>query len=97
MTLADAMAVMEGQDRIRIMKGKAEIYAGFLGCFQYMPGHEEYEKEEVARITETIDIKHKRYEELGLMPPLHTEQTPDYKFSDLQLTLYRKIILKNEV
>lgn len=34
--------------------------------------------------------------ELGLMQPLHPEETPNYSFSDLQLTIYREIILKSE-
>lgn len=52
--------------------------------------------EEVTRIKETVDITHKRYKELGLMKPLHPEETPNYSFSDLQLTIYREIILKSE-
>ena len=31
MTLADIVGVMSGPDRVRIMKGKAELYAGYLG------------------------------------------------------------------
>lgn len=52
--------------------------------------------EEVTRIKEKVDITHKRYKELGLTQPLHPEETPNYSFSDLQLTIYREIILKSE-
>lgn len=52
--------------------------------------------EEVTRLKEKVDITHKRYKELGLMQPLHPEETPNYSFSDLQLTIYREIILKSE-
>lgn len=96
MTLADIVAVMGQPDRVQIMKGKAEIYAGYLANLIYMPDYEKHMEQEVERITSTLDIKHKRYKELGLMQPLHPEQTPDYVFSDLQLTLYRTIILKSE-
>ena len=43
-----------------------------------------------------MDVTHRNYKELELMQPLHPEHTPDYKFSDLQTTLYRTIILKSE-
>lgn len=89
MTLADIVAVMSDPDRVRIMKGKTELFAGYLGNLVHMT-------EEVTRIKETIDITHKRYKELGLMKPLHPEETPNYSFSDLQLTIYREIILKSE-
>ena len=96
MTLADIAGVMSGQDRVRIIKGKAELYAGYLGNLVHMAEYEAHMAEEVIRIKETIDITHKRYKELGLMKPLHPEETPNYSFSDLQQTIYREIILKEE-
>lgn len=96
MTLGEVLEVMADSDRIRIIRGTAELYAGYLANLRYAPECEKFKEAEVIRITNNLDIKHKRYKELGLMPPLHPEQTPDYKFSDLQLTLYRTIILKSE-
>lgn len=80
MTLADIVAVMSGPDRVRIMKGKAELYAGYLGNLVHMAEYEALMAEEVTRIKETVDITHKRYKELGLMQPLHPEETPNYSF-----------------
>ena len=80
MTLEEITAVMNESDLIRIMKDNNEIYAGYLGCLVY----------------EETYGKIRKYKELGLMRPLHPEQTQDYKFSDLQTTLYRTIILKSE-
>lgn len=96
MTLADIVGVMPGPDRVRIMKGKAELYAGYLGNMVRTPEYEAIMAEEVTRIKEKVDITHKRYKELGLTQPLHPEETPNYSFSDLQLTIYREIILKSE-
>ena len=96
MTLADIVGVMSGPDRVRIIKGKVELYAGYLGNLVHMAEYETHMTEEVTRIKDTIDITHKRYKELGLMKPLHPEETPNYSFSDLQLTIYREIILKSE-
>lgn len=96
MTLGEVIGVMSAPDLVQILKGEAEIYHGYLANFQYTPGYEQYKGLEVVKLTNNLDIKHKRYKELGLMPPLHPEQMPDYKFSDLQLTLYKVIVLKSE-
>lgn len=69
---------------------------GYLGNLVHMAEYEALMAEEVTRIKGTVDITHKRYKELGLMQPLHPEETPNYSFSDLQLTIYREIILKSE-
>ena len=96
MTLADIVAVMSGPDRVRITKGSNELFAGYLGNLVHMAEYEALMAEEVTRIKEKVDITHKRYKELGLMQPLHPEETPNYSFSDLQLTIYREIILRSE-
>ena len=90
------MAVMSGPDRVRITKGSNELFAGYLGNLVHMAEYEALKAEEVTRLKEKVDITHKRYKELGLMQPLHPEETPNYSFSDLQLTIYREIILKSE-
>lgn len=71
-------------------------FAGYLGNLVHMAEYEALMAEEVTRLKEKVDITHKRYKELGLMQPLHPEETPNYSFSDLQLTIYREIILKSE-
>lgn len=96
MTLADIVAVMSDPDRVRITKGSNELFAGYLGNLVHMAEYEALMAEEVTRLKEKVDITHKRYKELGLMQPLHPEETPNYSFSDLQLTIYREIILKSE-
>ena len=96
MTLADIVAVMSDPDRVRITKGSNELFAGYLGNLVHMAEYEALMAEEVTRLKEKVDITHKRYKELGLMQPLHPEETPNYSFSDLQLTIYREIILRSE-
>ena len=96
MTLEEVLEKMTGPDRIRIMKGKEEVYAGFVGTFKYRAEHGEYLKAEVEQLGATLDVAHRNYKEKGLMPPLHPEHTPDYSFSDLQTTLYFKITLESE-
>lgn len=96
MTLEEVLEKMAEPDRIRIMKEKKEVYAGYVGCFKYEAVYKKYLKAKVERLGVTLDITHKRYKEKGLMPPLHPEHTPDYSFSDLQTTLYFKITLESE-
>lgn len=97
MVLEEVLERMAGPDRIRVMAGEKEIYAGFNGVFKSEEKYREYKKSEVERLGATLDIKHKQYKEKGLLPPLHPKQTPDYQFSDLQTTLYFKITIKEEV
>lgn len=39
------------------------------------------------------EITHRRWKELGLMKPLEPDQTTQYKFSDLQMSLYYTIYI----
>ena len=96
MTLEEITAVMNESDLIRIMKDNNEIYAGYLGCLVYEETYGKIKALVVEKLSVTLDVTHRKYKELGLMRPLHPEQTQDYKFSDLQTTLYRTIILKSE-
>lgn len=97
MVLEEVLERMKGPDRIRVMAGEKEVYAGFNGTFKSEEKYREYAKYEVERLGVTLDIKHRKHKEKGLLPPLHPEQTPDYRFSDLQTTLYFKITIKEEV
>ena len=36
MTLADIVGVMSGPDRVRITKGRVELFAGYLGNLVHM-------------------------------------------------------------
>ncbi len=42
------------------------------------------------------EISHKRAKELGLIEPLHPEDTPAYSFSDLELRLYYEIVIEKD-
>nr|WP_318682716.1 hypothetical protein [uncultured Acetatifactor sp.] len=97
MVLEEVLERMAGPDRIRVMAGEKEVYAGFAGAFRYEAEYREHLKSEVERLGATLDITHRKHKEKGLLPPLHPEQTPDYRFSDLQTTLYFKITIKEEV
>lgn len=99
MKFGETLKVLENPDRIRIFKDEKEICTGYIGT-QFMHGaglggelFEMYKDEEVKKIRCAIEIRHRRWEELGLKSPLTPNETPDFKFSDLQMKLYYMIYL----
>lgn len=48
---------------------------------------------EVKKFRAVPEITHRRWKELGLMKPLEPDQTAQYKFSDLQMSLYYTIYI----
>lgn len=90
---------LESSDRLRIIEGKAEVYVGYLAAFKPFADHEiseEYRKysgHEVKKFRAVPEITHRRWKELGLMKPLEPDQTAQYKFSDLQMSLYYTIYI----
>ena len=83
-----------------ILEGKAEVYVGYLAAFKPFADHEiseEYRKysgHEVKKFRAVPEITHRRWKELGLMKPLEPDQTAQYKFSDLQMSLYYTIYIQ---
>ena len=59
-------------------------------------GHQGKATAEAGRINRgraVPEITHRRWKELGLMKPLEPDQTAQYKFSDLQMSLYYTIYI----
>lgn len=103
MTVKEQTDVLSSIERIRITTesgGKYErstedIYIGWLGELKANPEHispEIWEKE-VKHFKAVPDIKHKRWEELGLMQPLEPGKYPQYSFSDLIMSTYYTICI----
>ncbi len=91
MAIKDLVAVMHGSDRIRVIKGEEELYIGYIGNFIPYEVFARLKDKTVKRFYHYMELRHKRYEELGLFAPMHPGQTPDYSFSDLQMTCYYTI------
>ena len=94
MTLEDFVKVIENADRLRILQDGKEVFVGFLGLLVPIHGHggnEVYEsirRAEVKKFRAVPEIRHKKWEELNLMRPLQPGETPEFSFSDLQMSLY---------
>ena len=98
MTLQDFANIIQTSNKIRIMQGKEQLYAGWLGILtmQHNDGINigidakwlELKDREVKHFAAVPEIRHKEWEERGLMPPIEPGELPQYEFSDLRMDLY---------
>lgn len=92
MKLREFIGVFEQSERLRIVKDGKEIYTGYKALME----HAELEAvmdAEVKRFCPVPEIRHKEWKKRGLMPPMKPEETPEFSFSDLQMTLYNTIYI----
>lgn len=92
MKLREFIGVFEQSERLRIVKDGKEIYTGYKALME----HAELETvmdAEVKRFCPVPEIRHKEWKKRGLMPPMKPEETPEFSFSDLQMTLYNTIYI----
>ena len=92
MTVKEFCEVISDTARLRIRKDAKDVHVGFLGMLKtdsVMFGS--VQGMEVKRVTADPEIRHRQWKQRELMKPLLPQETPDYSFSDLQLTLYYTI------
>lgn len=89
------IGTLTSPDRLRILKGKKEVYVGYLGSMEQSE-KDALANEEMITFRAIPEITHKQYAERGLIPPSEPDKLAEYSFSDLQMTLYYTIILKDE-
>ena len=83
MQVKELLKLLTNPDRIRVFKGKELIYCGYLGIYKGEKDTGVDEEAEIVRFQAHLDIKHKDWEQLGLLPPIQRGDAPDYRFSDL--------------
>lgn len=93
MTVQELLQKLEPSDMMRIMKGKEELYCGYLGVMEYHKGDLAWIEAEVVKFRAVPEITHKRWKELGLMSPLKPSETPHFLFTDLQMSLYYTVYI----
>lgn len=93
MKLREFLAVFCQSDRIRIIKDGKAVYTGFLVLMEHAENTEALMDEEVKRFRPVPEIRHKEWQKRGLMAPLEPWETPEYSFSDLQMSLYNTIYI----
>ncbi len=94
MRLCDFVGIIENSDAVRIIKDGKEVFVGWLAILtMHTEIYADIREDTVKKFRAAPEIKHKKWKELNLMSPMQPEATPDYKFSDLQMTLYYTIYI----
>lgn len=89
MTVGDFFETIENPDRARIVRQGEDVFVGFLGVLRLKTElFDSIKGETVRKFRSVMEITHKRWKELNLMRPLEPDETPDFSFSDLQMSLY---------
>ena len=100
MTVEEFIGTLESSDRLRIIEGKAEVYVGYLAAFKPFADHEiseeyrKYREHEVKKFRAGAGDNAQTLERAGAYEPLEPDQTAQYKFSDLQMSLYYTIYIQ---
>lgn len=93
-TVEQILDLMDNPDTILIEENGQTIFAGYLATFQHHSAEYEAVKDKpVKHVGIRTDISHKRWKELGLLSPIEPDRLPEYSFSDLQLTIYRLVVI----
>lgn len=99
MTVRDFLEIIHNSDNLLIVRdaeseSKQEIlYKGYKALLAHDPVADAVLDAQVKRFRASPEIRHREWKGRGLMPPMEPEKTPDFRFSDLQMTLYYKIII----
>lgn len=73
--------------------GQEIIFKGYKALLALGPVADAALDAQVKRFRASPEIWHREWKDREWMPPMEPEKTPDFLFSDLQMTLYYKIII----
>lgn len=90
-TVREFLKTLTGPDQIKIVKDKEILFVGYRADGKEIPP--ECLDAEMKLFRSEPEIRHREWKKRGLMPPLEPDQTPDFKFSDLEMKLYYKICI----
>lgn len=99
MILKDMLEVLTGPDELLIVRAAEKeadqktLYKGYRGPDAHMEIPTEIMQETVRQFRIFPEIRSREWKERNLMPPMDADKTPDFLFSDLQMSLYYKIII----
>lgn len=107
MKLSEQLEVISAPDRIRIIRGERKnrdpdqdpnqeiLFCGYKAMIEYHDDAMSWliKDPEVKRLVASMEIRHKKFKERGLMPPYEPDITRQYEFSDLTIFLYYDIYI----
>ena len=88
MRVNDLVQVIENSDRLKIIKDGKVIFVNYR---YFMP--ERYGTEIIKKFRSVPEFRHKEWKERDLMPPVEPEKLAEYRFADLQMSLYYTIYI----
>ena len=94
-TVEELFNITDKTSRLRVFEEGQQAFIGYMfDLIAYTPElWGKWRAQEVKKFKFCLDIKHKKWQELGLMAPLEPENVATYQFSDLQTELYYEIYL----
>lgn len=99
MKLKEFMELLENADMIRIIRKETKefVYVGYMGIMRYHIGEADVDERDmentVKKFRATPEIRHRKWKEEGLTPPMLPEQSPLYNFNDLRMELFYDIYI----
>lgn len=92
-TVENFVKLIENSDRVRILKDDKEIFVGYLHSLTMdeQNKYDDIRNCEMKKFRAVPEIRHKQWEQKGLMQPMMLKETEEYRFSDLQMSLYYTI------
>lgn len=89
MTVNEFFNVISEAAKLRIQSEKKDIYVGYLGVLRNEEEiYQRIRDKEIKHFAAEPEIRHKRWKKKTLAPPMLPNETPDYYFCDLQMTMY---------
>lgn len=95
-TLEQLVSVIPTSNRVRIIKDDEQIFCNWramLDMHEWKEILKEYAAEDVKKFSCIPDITHRQWKEKELFAPVEPDKLAEYKFSDLQMSLYYTIYI----
>lgn len=94
--ITDFLKIITPSDRVRIIDGEKDIFTGWAAMLNFKEGQkimDEHGNRTIKQFRAVPEIRHKEWQKRGLMSPIEPDKTPEYSFSDLQMSLYYTIYI----
>lgn len=77
---------------MRLIKDDKDIFVGFFGIFKMNNLlYDTYKRANIKGFKAVLEIRHKDWERLGLVPPLEPDKQPAYEFNNMRIQQYYTI------
>lgn len=95
--LGEVLALIGNPYRVRVIENKEIKFIGWIGTIANNEHYEELDLDRpVIRLSICPDVRHSRWKDLGLMPPVEPELEPQYKSDSLDMWIYYDVHIASE-